>query len=124
LSFSQAGIPNSKLVMFARPHYTESFSPKTAAAATNLQLNTTTKGLATAVVADSWTMVENLPTTMGFAPWSPSIGDGNTKFSAASLAAILNVATSEVSQNMSEQTNLNSMYYSGKVSFPPGSDPS
>lgn len=122
LSFPQAGIPNSKLVMFALPHHTESFSPQTAAAATNVQLNTTTKGLATAVVADSWTMEENLPTTMGFAPWSPSIGDGNINFSAPSLAAILNVAASEVSQNMSEQTNLNSMYYSGKASFPAGSD--
>jgi endoglucanase Acf2 len=56
------------LLMFALPHHAESFSPQTASAATSVQLQTTTKGLATAVVADSWTMVESLPTTMGFVP--------------------------------------------------------
>jgi endo-1,3(4)-beta-glucanase len=115
LAFSKAGLANTTLVMFALPHHTESFSPQTASATTTVQLNTTTKGLATAVAADFWTMVENLPTIMGFAPWSPSIGISEPTFSTGTVAAILNVATSEVSQNMSQQTNLNSIYYSGKV---------
>ena len=115
LSFSKAGMASNTLLMFALPHHAESFSPQTASAATSVQMQTTTKGLATAVIADSWTMLETLPTTMGFAPWSPSTGSQVPSFSAATIRAILSVAQSEVSQNMSDQTNLNSMYYSGKV---------
>ncbi|PMD46142.1 glycoside hydrolase family 81 protein [Hyaloscypha variabilis F] len=115
LSFSKAGTGSNMLLMFALPHHAESFSPQTASAATSVQLQTTTKGLVTAVIADSWTMVENLPTTMGFVPWSPSTGALVPSFSADTIQAILSVAQSEVSQNMSDQTNLNSMYYSGKA---------
>jgi endo-1,3(4)-beta-glucanase len=116
MSFTKAGTANSKLLMFALPHHAESFSPQTASAATSLQLQTTTKGTATAVVADSWTMVENLPTTMGFAPWSPSTGAQKLAYSASTIDTILNIAKIEVSQDMSQQSNLDSMYFSGKVS--------
>jgi endoglucanase Acf2 len=54
---------------------------------------------------------------MGFAPWSPTLGSASTPLSAAAIAVISSIAASEVSQNMNEQTNLSSMYYSGKV-FP------
>lgn len=114
-SHTKAGMTNTTLLMFALPHHIASFSPGTASAATSLQLITTTKGMATAIVADSWTLEENLPTTLGFAPWSPSNGNQNFAFSAATTKAIQAVAASEVSQNMGAQTNLNSMYYSGKV---------
>ncbi len=116
LSFAKAGTLGATLLMFALPHHIESFSPQTASAATNLQLQTTTKGLATAVVADSWTMVENLPMTMGLAPWSPSAGAKPLAFSVGTIQTILSVAQSEISENMSEQSNLSSMYFSGKVS--------
>jgi endo-1,3(4)-beta-glucanase len=114
LSFAKAGITDATLMMFALPHHVESFSQITRSALTTVQLNTTTKGLATAVLADSWTLVESLPTGMGFAPWSPSLGPRKS-YSAAEVAAIHSVAASEVSQNMNQQTNLNSMYFSGKV---------
>jgi endo-1,3(4)-beta-glucanase len=117
LSFAKSGITNTKLAMFALPHHVESFDASTKSALTTVQLNTTTKGVATAVVADSWSLVEELPTSMGFAPWSPSIGNEQIALSAATIAQIQIVAASEVSQNMSQQTNLNSMYYSGKVSL-------
>jgi endo-1,3(4)-beta-glucanase len=116
-AFAKAGMTDTTLLMFALPHHVESFSPATASALTQLQMQTTTKGNATAVIADSWTLTESLPTTMGFAPWSPTLGSGAVPLSAAAIAVISSIATSEVSQNMSEQTNLNSMYYSGKV-FP------
>jgi endo-1,3(4)-beta-glucanase len=120
ISFDKAGLTNTTLAMFALPHHVESFSPATGSALTSVQLNITTKGVATAVVADSWTLVEDLPTTMGFAPWSPTIG-AQKSYSPATISAIHNIAVSEVSQNMSQQTNLNSMYFSGKVWIPPSS---
>lgn len=115
LSFGKAGMANTTLAMFALPHQVQSFAPGSNSVST-VQLDTTTKGVATAVVADSWTLVESLPTSMGFAPWSPLTGSQKS-LSADALSAISKVAASEVSQNMSEQSNLNSMYYSGKVRF-------
>ena len=116
LSFAKGGMANTTLAMFALPHHVESFDSQTNSSLTTVQLDTTTKGVATAVVADSWTLLEELPVTLGFAPWSPSIGAENVPLSAAAIAAILPVAASEVSQNMNDQTNLTSMYFAGKVS--------
>jgi endo-1,3(4)-beta-glucanase len=117
LTWSKGGTNarNTTLLMFALPHHVESFDATTRGGLTSLQLSTTTKGLGTAVVADSWTMVEtNLPVDMGFAPWQP--GSGNVSIlSDAAISAIQKVSAAEISQDMSSQTNLDSMYFSGKA---------
>ncbi|KAL2075440.1 hypothetical protein VTL71DRAFT_383 [Oculimacula yallundae] len=115
LSFSKGGLQDTTLVMFALPHLTQSFSPRTSSAMTDIRLATTTKGYATAITADSWTMEEIIPTTMGFAPWSPQSGSSRANFSSSAAAAIQAIAASEVSQDMSAQSDLDSMYFSGKV---------
>ena len=103
------------LLMYALPHHVQSFSGNTASRKTALQLQTTTKGIATAIIADSWTLVEsNLPTGVGFAPWTPS-NRSKTAISPQALALIQQVATSEISQDIDGQTNLDSMYFSGKA---------
>jgi endo-1,3(4)-beta-glucanase len=116
LSFAKGGLFNTQLVMFALPHHVQSFHPATNGSISQVQLQTTTKGLATAVVADSWTLVEsNMPVNMGFAPWSPTNSSRST-LSPSAIAAIQSVAISEVSQDMSQQSDLNSFYFAGKVS--------
>lgn len=114
LTWSKQGVTSRTLLMFALPHHVESLSSTTAAGVTDVQLWTTTKGKATAVVADSWTLSEpNLPIDMGFSPWSPTLRSVNSVSSAA--AALMNTAgETELSQDVNAQTNLNSMYYSGK----------
>ena len=118
LSWTKAGLTtngNYPLIMFALPHHLQSFDSITTSAATSIILQTATKGNATAIVTDSWTLVEpQLPITMGFAPWSPAI-QSLTNLSAAAVQAIMTAAVSEVNQDMEAQTNLNSMYYSGKA---------
>ncbi|RAL67741.1 hypothetical protein DID88_008474 [Monilinia fructigena] len=115
LSFTKAGMSDTTLAMFALPHHLESFDDNTMCAVINgVQLATTTKGMATVVVADSWRLEEDLPLSLNFAPWSPSKGSSNS-ISAAAISTIAKVAASEISQNMTAQTNLNSMYYSGKA---------
>ena len=105
----------TNLLMFALPHHLESFDGTTSTLATQIQLQTPTKGLATAVFANSWTMLENsLPVDMGFAPWRPANSNIGT-LSSAAVTAVQSVSAVEASQNMSAQTNLNSMYYSGKA---------
>lgn len=102
---------NGPLLMFALPHHVQSI---TGAQVTDIQLQTTTKGIATAVIGDIWNLRENdLPVSMGFEPWSVSGGthvttDTNTFSIMAASAA------SETGQDINGQTNLDSMYFSGK----------
>jgi len=113
--FKKAGMGGTTLAMFALPHHQSLFDDATRGKMTALTLQTTTKGVATAVLANSWTMVEgNLPTNMGFLPWTPQAGSVGA-ISDATKKVIRNVAQQEVSQNILQQTDQNSMYFSGKV---------
>jgi endo-1,3(4)-beta-glucanase len=106
---------STPLLMFAMPHHVQSFDDSTRSRQVAIQLRTTTKGNATAVIGESWTMVEpDLPVDMGFAPWSPSTGSVTT-LSSATQKALLAVAPTELQQDINAQTNLDSMYYSGKA---------
>lgn len=116
-AYKKSGLFTSPLLMFALPHHVQSLSSMSRTCLTSIQLTTTTKGIATAIRADAWTLVEELPVSMKFAPWSPEQGSLE-KLSPATIAAMKDIAISEVSQNMSAQTNLDSMYFSGKVSLP------
>ena len=118
LSWKKGGAyaSSTTLLMFALPHHVESFESGTLGNLTNLVLTSLTKGAATAVVADYWVLEESLPTSLSFVPWRP---DGDTQVSStlspAAISAIQNIAAIEASQNMSAQSNLNSMYFSGKA---------
>ena len=117
LSWTKGGVfgCNTTLLMYALPHHLQSFDATTLGnVQSSLQMDTNTKGTVTAVVADSWTLVEQLPVDMGFYPYRPGNGSAST-LSTDAIAAIQNVSASEASQNMSAQTNLNSMYYCGKA---------
>lgn len=120
LSWTKQGVVERPLLMYALPHHVESFDQKTRGAMTGIQLITTTKGMATAVQADGFTMVEpDLPTSMGFAPWAKAAngaqgGIGNVNLDASALQLVNAAGTSELRQDFIAQTSLNSMYYSGK----------
>lgn len=51
---------------------------------------------------------------MGFAPWSPATGSVDTLPQAA-MSIINSAAQTELSEDMAAQTNLDSMYFSGKA---------
>lgn len=118
LSWSKSGpnADNGTLLMYALPHHLQSFDNTTSAKVQpQIQLQTPTKGAATAVIADCWTLEEDLHPTLGFDPWSP---DPNfrlaTPLSLNAVQLIQKYSALEASQNMTAATNLNSMYYSGK----------
>ncbi|KAI5289580.1 hypothetical protein KEM54_003626 [Ascosphaera aggregata] len=112
--WSRAGnMSDIPFLMYALPHHVESFDDRTRAAVTGLKLRTTTKGDATAVISDSWTMVEgDLPIDMDFAPWKPGSGSGELSDEAKPI--ISSVSATELRQDMVSQTDVDSMYYSGK----------
>ena len=116
VSVNNGGLgPTQPLIMMALPHHLQSMDSTTIAGRAPIQLQTTTKGMATGVIGDSWTMVEPfMPVDIGFAPWNASTGSTNT-IPAAARALIDNAGISDLSQDMNNQSDLNSMYYSGKA---------
>ena len=117
LSWNKGGAyaDNATLLMFALPHHVQSFDDNTRSKMLNLTLATLTKGKAVAVSSDYWVMEEQLPIDMGFAPWRPIGSQSINTMSTAAIAAVQNVSVLEASQDMDAQSNLNSMYYSGKA---------
>ncbi len=113
LSWNKGGSVDQPLLMFALPHHLESLAGR--AGITDVMLQTTTKGMATAIQADSWTLTEpDLPIDMAFNPWSPTDGDLGT-LPLNVIEAINAAGTAELGQNISMQTNVGSMYYDGKA---------
>lgn len=116
--FTARGHPEGQLLIWALPHHVQSFDHETVSNAQEVYMPTTTKGLAKAVLAFRWTMVEpQMPVNMGFAPYSPEKGSmGALSEEAKSVISV--VAKNEISQDMIAQSNLDSMYFSGKVGNP------
>jgi endo-1,3(4)-beta-glucanase len=114
LSWQKGGVQTQDLLMFALPHHMQSLSDQTTPSVTDVKLMTTVKGTSVAIKGSSWTMVEpKLAVDMEFAPYQPEYGSIRA-VSADAVAAITAAGTSELQQNMSEMSNLDSMYYSGK----------
>lgn len=116
--FQRAGYKTGAIYMYALPHHVASFDAATKRNVQTATISTPTKGTATLVRTAVWTMVENnLPTTMGHAPWDGA--QSRKTLSSSAKAAIRDIALLEVSQDMKAQSNLDSMYFSGKVSLTP-----
>ncbi|KAF5625161.1 glycosyl hydrolase family 81 [Fusarium sp. NRRL 25303] len=119
LAWEKKGLQQRTLLMFALPHHIASFSTETARGLTNITLSSTTKGITTAVLADEFTMMEyELPTDIGFDPWSSRLGSVGSKGSAATIsqdakAAIIEAAKAELARDITKLTNLTSKYYGG-----------
>jgi endo-1,3(4)-beta-glucanase len=114
LSWSKQGVADQPLLIFALPHHVDSLAYGSSGI-TDVQLQTTTKGMATAVRADTWTLVEpNLPIDMTFNPWTPDGGDIST-LPLDVITTINAAATAELAQDVAEATNMDSMYYDGKA---------
>lgn len=120
ISWGKQGVTQNDLLMFALPHHLASMNQATTGSLVNITLDTTTKGLAQAVLSDSMTMGEKLPVDMDFSPSHPTSGSLSKRaISTTAIQAIANSAASELSQDIYNQSVLDSMYFSGKVSCLP-----
>ena len=114
-TFQKEGHPAGNLYVYALSHHLQSFDPETKQRIQPVQLQSTTKGLSTLIMGTSWTMVEpNLPIDINFSPWHPQKGSINY-LSDRAKSNIRAAAAKELSQDMIAQSNLDSMYFSGKV---------
>ncbi|RDA88085.1 hypothetical protein CP532_5291 [Ophiocordyceps camponoti-leonardi (nom. inval.)] len=116
LQFKRGGHKDGQLNMYALPHHVDSFDDATRKLVRpKVQLQTPTKGVATLVCGEQWTLVERaMPIDMGFAPWHPERGNVDA-LSEEAKRTIRAAAARELAQDMAAQSNIDSMYFSGKA---------
>lgn len=116
-SFSYAKVGTSPLLIFALPHHIQSLDPEMRSRVTDLQLRTSTKGMATAIWAEKLTLIEsNLPITMSFGPWHPTTSTGTKiRYPPDTLAFIASIAERDLRRAMAEPIPPESHYYAGKT---------
>lgn len=113
LNYKKSG--GAPLLMFALPHHIQSLDPELKNHVTRLKLRTTTKGIATAVWGDRLTFIEpNLPTSMGFAPWTPTLGASKIRYPPDTLAFLTAVAERDLRRAMTDDIPQDSLYAAGK----------
>jgi endo-1,3(4)-beta-glucanase len=115
-TFHYTKIGTSPLLMFALQHHIQSLDPALTNQITKLQLRTTTKGVATALLTDALTLIEpSLPTSMSFAPWLPCPPPNHKiRHPPDVLALIAAVAERDLRRSMTESIPQDSIYYAGK----------
>lgn len=100
--------------MYALPHHVASFEATTTGQRVqrDIQLQTPTKGKATAVISNQWRIIESvLPSK--WATWLPSTGVGLSDATRKKL--IDQVARKELEVDVFAGRSTDSMYFSGKV---------
>ena len=117
ITWIKAGsLTTAPLLMFALTHHLTTFDPPTAHGVTQITLDTTTKGKATAVMADSWTLLEkDLPTSLSFGPWDPASNGKEVASPPPGAKAVLAASHTELAQAFDPSVNVDSMYYAGKA---------
>ncbi|RPA80441.1 glycoside hydrolase [Ascobolus immersus RN42] len=109
--FQRAGVPGGRMMNFALPHQIASLVE---GERTSLQMVSTSKGMMTALLGDKITMREStLPVEYGIKPLNPS-GQVAT-YSDRTLRTMLDAFRQDLTQDFTFQTNLDSMYWSGKA---------
>ncbi|EPX74655.1 endo-1,3-beta-glucanase Eng1 [Schizosaccharomyces octosporus yFS286] len=96
---------------FLLPHQIDSLS--SGASTTGISLVSLVSGYATAVAGNSITFADTVPKDIHFLPWSPQ--GKKVGYSTDALNEIRAVATQEMNGDMDAESDLDSMYYSGKV---------
>lgn len=115
INFQTAGSSQKgKPLMYALEHQTVAMTDDMVSRWTAATLDSPAKGIMRGFVTDKFTMTEPLPRDVGFLPkpilpgYSSRLGDAGVR------QLIANAANSEMQQDINSQTNLDSMYFSGK----------
>ncbi|KAH3678264.1 hypothetical protein WICPIJ_008866 [Wickerhamomyces pijperi] len=115
INYSVAGGSNSgTTVMYALPHHVDSFTSDMSSQKTSVTMATTTKGVATAYLTNAFNFSLTVPSFISFAPYS-AISGASVNYSSSVLSSIKTAATSEVQDDVYSDSNVDSMYTSGKI---------
>lgn len=113
-NYTTAGSGTTPLI-YALPHHVASFTSTTFAHKSDASLDDTVHGTMVGYLTNVFEMAETFPTEIGMAPWSSISGFSSPTYSADEIAAIKEAATLDIANDVSSLSNLNSMYYSGKI---------
>ncbi|KAG0690012.1 hypothetical protein C6P40_004063 [Pichia californica] len=102
-------------LIYALPHHVDSFTSTTSGKKSNASLNDTVHGTMVGYLTNIFEMSEQLPTSLNMAPWSAISGFTTPSYSTDELNAIRAAATLDIANDVASLSNLNSMYYSGKI---------
>lgn len=112
---------SGEFALFALPHQVDSFTENMRKKMyPQVQLDSTVMGPMTGCLSSELEMTESLPCDIGFLPWAQFKPESDEQFSqstrydAKTLDLMRSVAAEELDQDMIGQTNLDSMYFSGK----------
>ncbi|KAK9471911.1 endo-1,3(4)-beta-glucanase [Dipodascopsis tothii] len=115
MTWTYAGACNAgKLLLFALPHHLPSFTSATNSTALEFSIDTRVKGTLAAYSTNSFELSETLPYELGFAPWS-AISGASANYTTEALGLISEAAISEGTSDITNATDLDSYYYSGKI---------
>ncbi|ODV63245.1 endo-1,3(4)-beta-glucanase, partial [Ascoidea rubescens DSM 1968] len=113
-NFKTAGYSlSSKPIMFALPHHYNNFSNYTNSGRTDIYLDSTTKGVMAGYLIDKFEIVHyDLPVNITFFPGTSL--NYQATYNNNSLGLIRKAAEIEVSEDVMNLSNLDSMYFAGK----------
>ncbi|AET39287.1 endo-1,3(4)-beta-glucanase Ecym_4220 [Eremothecium cymbalariae DBVPG len=115
LTFTNAGESNSGTsLMYALPHQVENFTSRTVGKI-NSKLDSTVYGSMTGYLTKAFDMTVEVPSGLGFDPYTTIKGKGGPKYSDDVLSKIREAAASEIDGDVVSESNVDSMYTAGKI---------
>ncbi|CCE61227.1 hypothetical protein TPHA_0A01440 [Tetrapisispora phaffii CBS 4417] len=111
IGFSNSG----STLMFALPHHVETFTEEMTNRKVDLYLDSTVKGIMTAYITNDFDMELATIKDLGFQPFSTIPGKNKVEYNNEQLEKIRNAASMEVMGDVIGESNLDSMYFSGKI---------
>ncbi|KAK9372732.1 endo-1,3(4)-beta-glucanase [Lipomyces chichibuensis] len=115
INYLSGGSNNAgRLLLFALPHHVTSFYGSMSSRSLGFTMDSQTKGTMSAYSTSQLVMSETIPINITFAPWT-SIPGKSANYTSHARALISEAAMLEVIQDFNAQTNLDSMYFSGKA---------
>lgn len=116
LIYETSGLSNGgKTLMYALPHHVKSFTPAMASKKINSFLDSTVYGKMTAYITKEFEMEVLIPKDLGFHPFSTIPGKEIPSYSSNVIAAIEEAASFEAQGDIDAESDLDSMYFSGKI---------
>ncbi|CUS24075.1 LAQU0S13e02718g1_1 [Lachancea quebecensis] len=116
IAYGLSGSSNGgKTLMYACPHHVSSFTSTMASRRISSSLDSVTMGKMTGYITNSFEMQVNVPSNVGFDPFSTISGKSTPKYSSGVLSAIKSAASTEAVADVVNESNVDSMYFGGKV---------
>ncbi|KAF5092715.1 hypothetical protein D0Z00_004449 [Geotrichum galactomycetum] len=118
IKYAVAGASNEgEPMVLAAPHHVAALTEETRAKVTSFKLESVSLGTLTGYASAQLEMMESLPNDIGFLPYSEALGGSSTGcgLTPAVRDLLLRTVRAELDQDMLTQTNLDSLYFSGKV---------